>query len=168
MPTPPDVGSLGVRLRARRKELGLTLAQVAELADLSLPYVSNLERGHGNPTVEALKDLSAALDIAIGQLLDGDAEADLANAANLYLANMPPTLESFSKTREFREAIEELASRQNEDEQEMRIRVLIGMAVSPRRSSGDPTTSDWTRLLDVYRLILGQGRSTDRDNGDQR
>lgn len=168
MPTQPDVVSLGVRLRARRKELGLTLAQVAELAELSLPYISNLERGHGNPTVEALRDLSAALDIPIGQLLDGDAEADLVDAANLYLANLPPTLESFSKTREFREAIEELARRQNEDEQDMKVRVLLGMAASPRRSSGDPTTSDWTRLLDVYRLILGQGRSMDRDNGDQR
>ena len=41
---------LGARLRARRLALGMTLAEVAERAGLSLPYVSNLERGRGNPT----------------------------------------------------------------------------------------------------------------------
>ena len=52
MPSPTE--TIGYRLRARRVELGLTLAQVAEQAELSLPYVSNLERGRGKPTLDAL------------------------------------------------------------------------------------------------------------------
>ena len=52
MPSPTE--TIGSRLRARRVELGLTLAQVAEQAGLSLPYISNLERGRGNPTLDAL------------------------------------------------------------------------------------------------------------------
>ena len=168
MPVQPNVGSLGVRLRARRKELGLTLAQVAERAGLSLPYVSNLERGHGNPTIEALKDLSNALETPIAQLLGDDVDTESTEVLNLLLANLPSTLEKFSKTREFKEAIEDFARRQNEDEQDMRVRILLGMVTSPRRSSSSPTTSDWMRLLDVYRLILSQERSTDRVDGDQR
>jgi DNA-binding XRE family transcriptional regulator len=46
--------TIGHRLRARRVELGRTLAEVAEQSGLSLPYVSNLERGRGNPTLDAL------------------------------------------------------------------------------------------------------------------
>jgi transcriptional regulator with XRE-family HTH domain len=168
MPVQPDVGSLGDRLRARRKELDLTLAQVAERADLSLPYVSNLERGRGNPTIDALKDLSTALEIPIALLLDDDVETESTEVVNLLLANLPSTLENFSRTREFKEAIEDFARRQNEDAQDMRVRILLGMVTSPRRSSGNPTTSDWMRLLDVYRLILSQERSADRDNGEQR
>ncbi len=168
MPVQRNVGNLGVRLRARRKELGLTLAQVAARADLSLPYVSNLERGRGNPTIDALKELSTALEIPIAQLVDDDVVNGSAEAVNVFLADLPATLESFSKTREFKEAIEDFARRQNEDEQDMRVRILLGMVTSPRRSSGNPTTSDWMRLLDVYRLILSQERSTDRDNGVQR
>ena len=49
---------LGKRMRARRAELGLTLAQVADRSGISLPYISNLERGRGNPTLEALTKLA--------------------------------------------------------------------------------------------------------------
>ena len=52
---------MGARLRARRIALGMTLAEVAEVSGLSLPYVSNLERGHGNPTLDALLSLAQAL-----------------------------------------------------------------------------------------------------------
>ena len=41
--------TIGQRLRARRVELGRTLAEVAEQAGLSLPYVSNLETRTGQP-----------------------------------------------------------------------------------------------------------------------
>ena len=46
---------VGARLRARRIELALTLAQVAEASGLSLPYVANIEKGRGNPTMTALE-----------------------------------------------------------------------------------------------------------------
>lgn len=42
----------GERLKARRKELGLTLKQVSETVGISLPGVQNLERGDVMPSLE--------------------------------------------------------------------------------------------------------------------
>lgn len=42
----------GERLKARRKELGLTLKQVSEVVNISLPGVQNLERGDVMPSLE--------------------------------------------------------------------------------------------------------------------
>lgn len=145
--------SLGARLRARRTTLDLTLAAVAERAQLSLPYVSNLERGRGNPTIEALRQLAAALETSVAELLGSD-EADGDLSVQL-LAEMPASLTTFSRTRGFRDAVQDLATAQGSDPEVMRQRLLLAMAAAPRRSKGEPTDTDWRRLMDAYRLILG-------------
>jgi transcriptional regulator with XRE-family HTH domain len=146
--------TLGERLRARRRELGLNISQVADAAGLSLPYVSNLERGHGNPTLEALRSLATALDMPITGLLDaGEPEEVL---ADLALASLPPSLERFSKTDRFEAAVQRLADAEKGEPTAMRRKLLIGMVNAPRRSTGEPTEEDWRRLLDTYRLILEQ------------
>ena len=61
----------GERIRSRRAELGLTLAQVAEMSGLSAPYVSSLERGHSNPTVSALDAVAGALGQSVADLFGG-------------------------------------------------------------------------------------------------
>jgi transcriptional regulator with XRE-family HTH domain len=142
---------LGDRLRARRVGLGLTLATVAERADLSLPYVSNLERGRGNPTLDALRAIAAALDLPLGELVtDGEQSA----GGDLALAHAPASLLQFAKTPRFQGAVRRLAEEHSCPSDEMRRRLLIGMVSAPRRSSGDPNEEDWRRLLDVYSLIL--------------
>ncbi|MDA8047403.1 MAG: helix-turn-helix transcriptional regulator [Actinomycetota bacterium] len=151
MPSPTE--TIGQRLRARRVELGLTLAQVAEQAGLSLPYVSNLERGRGNPTLDALSALAQALDVPIGSLMGDDGGGDPLDSV---LASAPRSLLQFARSTAFREAVDQLAQRQGASADEMRRRLLVGMASSPRRSSGEPTEDDWRRLLDAYSLILQQ------------
>ena len=147
MPSPTQ--TIGHRLRARRVELGLTLAQVAKQAELSLPYVSNLERGRGNPTLDALNALARALDVPLASLM-GDAGDPL----DTMLATAPKSLLNFARSTAFQETVTQLAERQGDSIDEMRRRLLVGMASSPRRSSGDPTEDDWRRLLDAYSLIL--------------
>src|SRR5437016_14415550 len=143
--------TLGLRLRARRIELGLTLAQVAERAKLSLPYVSNLERGRGNPTIDALSALATALDLPVTTLLADDAGKD---SLHLVLAEAPKSLLTFSKSQRFTTTVERLATQQGQPPEEMRRRLLVAMASAPRRSQGEPNDDDWRRLLDVYSLIL--------------
>jgi len=143
--------TIGQRLRARRVELGLTLAEVAEKAGLSLPYVSNLERGRGNPTLEALGALARALDIPLASLLGEDGPME---SLQVVLASAPPSLVQFSRSADFQETVEDLAKRQGESVGDMRQKLLIGMASSPQRSSGEPTEEDWRRILDAYSLIL--------------
>lgn len=144
---------LGERLRAHRRKLGLTIAQVAERAGLSMPYVSNLERGRGNPTLDALTSLAEALDLPLALLVGEDTDGP-SDSWEALLKSIPDSLQRFAKTQDFLHEIQDLANRQNEDYDELRQRVLLGMAAAPRRSSGEPTENDWRRLLDAYRLIL--------------
>ena len=61
-------GDLGLRVRSRRVDIGLTLAQVAEASGLSGPYISRIERGEGNPTLAALQALAEALGLPMVEL----------------------------------------------------------------------------------------------------
>jgi len=139
-------GSLGGRLRTRRLQLDLTLAEVANRSGLSLPYISNLERDRGNPTVDALRALASTLDVPLAALMGGDDASDH--------ESVPKSLTAFSRSERFRSAVLRLAEQLNQDPASLRARLIEAMAAAPRRSSGEPTEEDWRRLLDVYSLIL--------------
>ena len=62
---------LGRRIRARRKELGLTLADVAGRAEISLPYASDVERGARLPSLDVLAKIAGALDCLTVDFLEG-------------------------------------------------------------------------------------------------
>ncbi len=143
--------TLGERLRARRLALGLTLADVAERSGLSLPYVSNLERGRGNPTVDALRAVTSALDLTLADVLN---DAEGIDPLEFLLASAPTSLLAFSKSSRFVDAVKRLAQSQGKTADEMRKHLLLGMASAPRRSTSDPVEDDWKRLLDAYTLIL--------------
>lgn len=59
----------GRRLRELRKERGLTQEALAEEADLSGNYISDLELGLKVPSLTILVQLSQALDVATPVLL---------------------------------------------------------------------------------------------------
>jgi transcriptional regulator with XRE-family HTH domain len=52
---------LGALLQRRRRQLGLTQAELAERANLSLKYLGEVERGEANVTVDALGRIAVAL-----------------------------------------------------------------------------------------------------------
>lgn len=56
-------------LRAVRSERGLSQEQLAVDAELSRYYVSSIERGVGNPSLEVIERLSSALAVDIVDLL---------------------------------------------------------------------------------------------------
>lgn len=61
---------LGKRIQVLRKKAGLTKLQLAEMANLSLKHLGEIERGRGNPTLESLHNLSMALDVSLMKLFD--------------------------------------------------------------------------------------------------
>ncbi len=67
--------ALGALMREARKRKQLTLQQVAERADLSVSYLSQIERDLLTPSVGTLKRIAAALGVATGQLIAPDAGA---------------------------------------------------------------------------------------------
>jgi transcriptional regulator with XRE-family HTH domain len=52
---------LGAALQKHRLQRGLTQAELAEFADLSLKYVGEIERGEANTTLEVLERLASAV-----------------------------------------------------------------------------------------------------------
>ena len=62
---------LGERLRLIRKEKKLTLKDLSQLADLSVPYLSGMERGVVNPSVETLRKVAKAYNMAVKDLFSG-------------------------------------------------------------------------------------------------
>lgn len=59
----------GEQLRARRKELGLTLEDVAERAEMNWSYIAQVERGERNVSIDNMAALAEALEVALRDLL---------------------------------------------------------------------------------------------------
>ena len=74
-PSPPDPGDLSKRVALRRAELGLSVAQAAARAGLSVRYLEYLERYPARPAAAALRQLAAALRTTPAALLGAGAEA---------------------------------------------------------------------------------------------
>lgn len=62
---------IGIRIRTQRQIKGMTQERLAELADLSTPYVSHIERGKKHAGVDTLVRISTALDTTFDFLLTG-------------------------------------------------------------------------------------------------
>lgn len=63
-------GLLGKRIREIRKRQGLSQERLAERASISAQYVSNIERGKENPTLDLLLRVADALKVSLGQMCD--------------------------------------------------------------------------------------------------
>ena len=60
---------LGAALRARRKELKLTMQSVADAAHLSVGFISQVERGLTAPSIASLVNLGDVLELDLGAFL---------------------------------------------------------------------------------------------------
>ncbi len=65
---PGAVGNLGDYLREQRTQAQMSLRQLAELADVSNPYLSQIERGLRKPSAEVLQQIAKALRISAESL----------------------------------------------------------------------------------------------------
>jgi transcriptional regulator with XRE-family HTH domain len=62
--------TVGENIRACRTNAGLTLEQLAEKADMSWPYLSEVERGQENISLDKLARLAAALNVTLSNLVE--------------------------------------------------------------------------------------------------
>ncbi len=67
----------GARLRSRRFELGLTLEQVAERAEIDFSNLSKMERGIWGARPKTVHKLAMVLDLPVSEIL----AASVANEA---------------------------------------------------------------------------------------
>ncbi|OOG61723.1 helix-turn-helix domain-containing protein [Sinorhizobium sp. A49] len=88
---PPEIGP---RLQAYRKELNLTLAELAAMSGVSRSMLSEIERGNANPTYGTLWHLTRALKIDLNSLVSGASEERGGSIIDLQPGNLTPTIRS--------------------------------------------------------------------------
>jgi len=59
------VSHIGIAIKERRKELGITQPHLAELAQVSTNTLCKLERGNGNPSLDVLNKLAEVLGMVL-------------------------------------------------------------------------------------------------------
>ncbi len=62
---------LGERLRELRQQRGLTLLQLSQQTALSVSYLSDLERGRTNPSIDTLERIAGTYHVLLGELVAG-------------------------------------------------------------------------------------------------
>ncbi len=61
--------ALGAFIRSQRELANLSLRQMAALAEISNPYLSQIERGQHAPSVRVLRSIAEALGVPVEALL---------------------------------------------------------------------------------------------------
>lgn len=65
---------IGMRIKELRRIKGLSQEQLSEKIAMSSKYLSSIERGKENPTLDAFIKLAQALDVEIAELFSYTAE----------------------------------------------------------------------------------------------
>ena len=68
------VESLGDRIKTLRTEKGMTLAELGEKANLSISYLSQIERDKTSPSLTTLEIIAKSLDTGLRYLFESDQE----------------------------------------------------------------------------------------------
>jgi transcriptional regulator with XRE-family HTH domain len=67
-PPSDPVAQLGARVRELRRDRGLTLKELGRHAELSHPFLSQLERGLARPSMSSVERIARALDVPVSAL----------------------------------------------------------------------------------------------------
>jgi transcriptional regulator with XRE-family HTH domain len=68
-PAPESPNPLGVRIRALREAMDLSLRDLADRSGVSAPMLSQVERGETSPTLQVASRIAAGLELRLSQLL---------------------------------------------------------------------------------------------------
>ena len=79
---------MGKRIQSRRRQLALTQEQLAEMMNVSIQMVSNLERGNKAIRIENLVNLCKILEVSTDYILTGSETAKEMNALTVRIAQL--------------------------------------------------------------------------------
>lgn len=84
-----DLQGIGKRIQSRRKQLGYTQEQLADLMNVSVQMVSNLERGNKAIRIDNLIPLSHILDVSTDYILTGKQTTEDASMLTDRIRQLP-------------------------------------------------------------------------------
>ncbi len=123
---------LGQRVRSARAGRGMTMKQLAQDADISLPYLSRVEKGDGNISIAVLHKLAAALSLPADSLLSDNERYGTDYALIIELLKRQPPLQ----LREIRKMLVERFSRPHGGHAAPRRIALIGLRGAGKSTLG--------------------------------
>ena len=84
-----DFKRIGKRIREVRRLHGISQMELAERADLSVPYISYIETANRKASLKSLVSIANALEVTVDVLLNGNQNNDSAEYKHdlLYLIN---------------------------------------------------------------------------------
>ena len=84
-----DLRGIGRRIQSCRKQLMLTQEQLADMMNVSIQMISNLERGNKAIRIDNLIHLSKILNVSTDYILTGKETADDMGALAQKIARLP-------------------------------------------------------------------------------
>ena len=66
-----DFKTIGLKIKERRQELGITQEQIANSLDVNPSHVSNIECGRANPSLTALVRIANVLECSVDYFISG-------------------------------------------------------------------------------------------------
>ncbi len=92
-----DCIAMGQRIRRIRKEKRLTQEQLAEMADLSAPFLGHIERGSRVASLDTLMKLCVALEATPNELLGGALPAAVSSLPERIVVSPRTLLEGIAE-----------------------------------------------------------------------
>lgn len=88
-----DYEIIGKRLKRARKDLRMTQAELAEKLNISIAYVSRIERGSSKISLPRLVDFCSVLEVSEGEILNGISKENsnyLSDEVNSFISKCSP------------------------------------------------------------------------------
>ncbi len=80
---------VGSRITELRKKRGYTREKLSELADISVQFLADIEKGRKSMTVNTLRRLAATLNVTTDYIVNGTSPTDSDNELAAMLISMP-------------------------------------------------------------------------------
>ena len=83
-----DFKAIGLKIKERRQELGITQEHIANMLDVNPSHVSNIECGRANPSLTALVKIANILQCSVDYFIDGEYTYKVDKSKEKSLDNM--------------------------------------------------------------------------------
>ncbi len=143
---PPQLAEIGERIRQRRRELGLTQEALADNADLSKSFISEMESGDTAASGLVYLRVARALDVTVQWLLTGlvPDDAQSAQTASQLISKMP--------------LVSKVAEEKNWSHKfTLDVTAALGAVVARRSQDGRPWEPNRDDILRVAKALREEG-----------
>lgn len=83
-----DFKAIGLKIKERRQELGITQEHIANMLDVNPSHVSNIECGRANPSLTALIKIANTLQCSVDYFIGGEYTYNVDKSKEKSLDNM--------------------------------------------------------------------------------